>query len=806
MDAYEEYALLHRRDVQCLGSSDRNVRKQALEKLSNPIHSEFFLQEAQTGVFRLFSDPVDRVRESAVALVAKLYGGSLGLTESTATTVIATLPTLLPLLSARLKAEASEEIKQQLLCLLQVVLRYAPQHPQIRRSVGEFSGEVLESVRQSLADACPDLKKLACAVVSDVTSVFALDRLRQNQTLVKSLVTALIGNFKHTHWRVRTASLSSLCVLLSLQAPGSALILDFTAEVLAFLPAMVHDRQAQVRRETFRSLGVWLCVVLALQGGVASMVDGQYVLVDTKREERFLQSLLFHLVLGLTDEDEGVQREAREALTAVATKKLVPAEAGVEAYVAKSRSLGVAEGVWSVWLEAEVATLLGHFKTGLVQQALTTPGVTRRALLVLTPWVVESLDAVVALLVMHSEDPEYTQLLTQTAVYAEYVGGILNKTVANYLSQQAYPLVNAALTVLHKLIKVAGLQCVGILEDCVKDSVPRGVLSGKVGLCAEALLSITSSEVDRIHSVLLRSETVACLTADIFTEAFFLREASRVSLPVLALLIARTSTTTIRPHLVASVLSRLVQHEDEAAKTEVLEVLDVVVKKLSNEQRPEEMQFIGSVIDQILMPYIEWRPGQANAKIRRGALVVLLGVVDLVPGVGAERTLVDYWPVFKSAMDDSWVPDNRYAAVIAVRKLMGRVQPGEHSSISQEASEGTVEIFRDMYPELLKRLDDSQDPVRVEAANAISVMFELIAALVADPQKATLLLSKSSVTYVVKALLVHLEDQNDVVWHAVEAAVVKAAMVCRQGVVEELKAGEVKSAKPQRCASILALI
>jgi hypothetical protein len=263
MESYEEYALAHRRDVQCLASPDRLARKQALDRLSQSLNPAFFLQEAQSAVFRLFSDPIDRVREAAVLLVTQLYDFDV---------VSQTVSTTLPLLATRLKTEQSEEIKLSLLQLLQLVLKADVK-------IADYSGEVLECLRLTVSDACPDLKKAGCVAVAAVAGVFSGSRLRQNVVQTKTVVAALVQNFKHTHWRVRQASASALCILLK----ADNLLLDFQSEVLATLGLLVSDRHSQVRLELVRSLGVWLQCLLGLEAGVASMVDGQYILVDSEK-------------------------------------------------------------------------------------------------------------------------------------------------------------------------------------------------------------------------------------------------------------------------------------------------------------------------------------------------------------------------------------------------------------------------------------------------------------------------------------------------------------------------------------------
>jgi len=50
----------------------------------------------------------------------------------------------------------------------------------------------------------------------------------------------------------------------------------------------------------------------------------------------------------------------------------------------------------------------------------------------------------------------------------------------------------------------------------------------------------------------------------------------------------------------------------------------------------------------------------------------------------------------KSCLDDDWTNELRFATVILTRKIMERIKDDiEH------------EVFKEIYPELLKRLDDA---------------------------------------------------------------------------------------------------
>ena len=60
-------------------------------------------------------------------------------------------------------------------------------------------------------------------------------------------------------------------------------------------------------------------------------------------------------------------------------------------------------------------------------------------------------------------------------------------------------------------------------------------------------------------------------------------------------------------------------------------------------------------------------------------------------------------PVIKSSLDDNWSPDNRLAGIYVVTEILKNL----HGCV-------TGDELREIYPELLKRLDDSNDTIRQE--------------------------------------------------------------------------------------------
>ena len=68
----------------------------------------------------------------------------------------------------------------------------------------------------------------------------------------------------------------------------------------------------------------------------------------------------------------------------------------------------------------------------------------------------------------------------------------------------------------------------------------------------------------------------------------------------------------------------------------------------------------------------------------------------LIESVKMHQNFQEIFTEMKSCLDDDWTNELRFATVILTRKIMERIKDDiEH------------EVFKEIYPELLKRLDDA---------------------------------------------------------------------------------------------------
>ena len=77
------------------------------------------------------------------------------------------------------------------------------------------------------------------------------------------------------------------------------------------------------------------------------------------------------------------------------------------------------------------------------------------------------------------------------------------------------------------------------------------------------------------------------------------------------------------------------------------------------------------------------------------------------------------------------------------------------------------EDFKEVYPELLKRLDDSQDAIRLEAAKAFEAYFSYL------PED----WAHNLFEYMVENIFIHLDDSEETIQVAIAEVLKKAAKV-----------------------------
>ncbi|KDO29225.1 hypothetical protein SPRG_19895 [Saprolegnia parasitica CBS 223.65] len=276
------------RDVNCLADPQRSVRKRSLEKLSMVAELSakfgqghlvsFFQSHLFQPLVACFADPIEKNRELSIRTCteyAKL--GAIAGDGREKALVVA--------IHARIgKApfpEGAEELRLQLLELLALVLHGAMPDDSIFTTA---IGDVMETLAKTATDPFPDAKKACC----DAILVLAAKWPAQVKMHLAALARPLTMNLGHQHARVRLCTLQALETLVPC---GSTTLPELMKDVLLpNLSRVMFDRSAAVRKQLVQAMATWC------------------LRIDELRE--FEAALLPLLFSGLADESEEVQRHS----------------------------------------------------------------------------------------------------------------------------------------------------------------------------------------------------------------------------------------------------------------------------------------------------------------------------------------------------------------------------------------------------------------------------------------------------------------------------------------------------------------
>jgi len=297
MDAYQEFLLTVRRDINCLTDNDRAVRRGAIVKLDKALLSSskaspehvrrVFLEELHKPLFRMFADQGEKCREVSLSMTLR-FADLLPVQD-----LENVLPLLLAALLGRFRShpfpEQSEELRLEALRLLNHLFDLC------KERLSPFASDVLDALSKALTDTCPDAKKECCEITKKVSQYFEAERVSR---ACGPLVGSLLANLKHQQWKVRRATLESIGALLLQEAP----MMDHMEDILPHLNALLGDRTPGVRQSLAETLERWLLKGLSFRAPLVSNLNDDGPEGFDKFEPRLLL-----LLLGVCSDEEAEQ-------------------------------------------------------------------------------------------------------------------------------------------------------------------------------------------------------------------------------------------------------------------------------------------------------------------------------------------------------------------------------------------------------------------------------------------------------------------------------------------------------------------
>lgn len=211
--------------------------------------------------------------------------------------------------------------------------------------------------------------------------------------------------------------------------------------------------------------------------------------------------------------------------------------------------------------------------------------------------------------------------------------------------------------------------------------------------------------------------------------------------------------------------------------------------------------FVSIFLKEVILCCCIWRAGKKPAVIRSGATLLLLRLFHLYTNLEVDLWVepvfqADLLPVLCSNMDDD--DQSTRHNCLAIVGLLLKV-PGIWNA----------EAFKKLYPELLKRMDDAKDEVRIETASVFAVFFPAIktwtdslaslkaeleleerdgTTIVRDGVVIELRLDRCHFESIIDGLLIHMDDADHRIQEAVCVALIagKESVLARDLLVQKL--------------------
>uniref|UniRef100_A0A8C4EQH4 Dynein axonemal assembly factor 5 n=1 Tax=Dicentrarchus labrax TaxID=13489 RepID=A0A8C4EQH4_DICLA len=234
------------RHLNCLNEDNKSTRKRALELIKRETVDRGLpssvLQEVFSALLKpllkCLSDPMERCRETAIAIMTEFIRCVPKPEES--------LPYLMPCLAQRLGEkdvrEPAEELRLSAVEMLTLTLEVCGKH------LAPYVNEMMNILQRTIVDPFPDVKRESCKC----TVNFAKCVPEHFQMQAESLVQPLMQTVAHQHSRVRVSVIEATGAVIQ---HGTGKNVD---DVLSHLAQRLFDDSPQVRKTVTAVVGDWL--------------------------------------------------------------------------------------------------------------------------------------------------------------------------------------------------------------------------------------------------------------------------------------------------------------------------------------------------------------------------------------------------------------------------------------------------------------------------------------------------------------------------------------------------------------------
>uniref|UniRef100_A0A8C1HUQ6 Dynein axonemal assembly factor 5 n=1 Tax=Cyprinus carpio carpio TaxID=630221 RepID=A0A8C1HUQ6_CYPCA len=738
------------RHLNCLNDDNKSARRRALEAVKRETVEQRLssgaLQELFAGLLKALlkclSDPAETCRDAAIQILAGFIRAAPRPEDA--------LPYLMPALAQRLGGkeilEPAEELRLALMETLSLVLEVCG------RQLAPYLDDMIKILQRTITDPFPEVKKESCkcaiSVAQSIPDHFHLQ--------AESLLKPLLQTISHQHFQVRVSVTQAVGAVIQ-HSTGKNV-----DDVLSHLAQRLFDDSPRVRKAVTIVVGDWLLrlpdrysyfhklIPLLLSSlsdeipEIRSLAEDLWKQVGSqweKENEDDLKDKMDFLLPAPVLYTSGVERPGLGCRELVVRNlsKLLPA-------------VGRDIGDWLVQTRVKTAQLLRvlllhaedhctqHLQSLLtvLYRACADPETDVRAQCLESAKLLGgfvSPEVYLKLLLPHVEDSTSCSSASPWAplvVLGSVLRGSSREVLEPHLikigdtlshpevcqgSQQAQYL-DQLLVCVDAVLCVCQVDCAVISLQLLKVLVSVQSLASQQEQCSKAEESVRclceaqglsgACELYRQHM----TDLLQWLSDSHHTWTSYSIQKTQLEI------IAMQSGPVVGeflPALLPLLKSCLEPSRDPEMRLHIFTMLSKLLLDSSNtlDSQGRFAEYMELVLQDLLLPNLVWRSGRSAAAVRTAALSCLLAVLhgEAFP---AERVL-SVEETLSTQLISALEEDSKLARLLACRSL--------HSLLKLTTQRLNTDSLNKIYPELLKRVDDSSEDVRVEALKSLSTWF-----------------------------------------------------------------------------------
>ncbi|XP_071976570.1 dynein axonemal assembly factor 5 isoform X2 [Engystomops pustulosus] len=758
------------RHLNCLNDENKSARRRALaaiqkeaedRRLSSGVLQEV-LGELLKPLLRCLTDPMEKCRELAIHILTHCVRSVPRPEEA--------LPYLVPAITQRLGGpeitEPSEELRLALTQLLTLLVEVCG------RRLGPYLDDMVRILQRTLVDPFPDVKKESCKCAANYARSIPEHFHMQSESLIKPLMQTI----SHQHSKVRVAVIQTTGAVIQY---GNGKSVD---DVLSHLAQRLFDDAPQVRLAVTVVVGDWLLELRDRYSYFHKLIP--LVLSCTTDEIPDIKqtALNYWQKIGLQWEKEN-EEDLKDKMDFSATcPPLYPPEV-------QRPGLGCRELIFR-----NLSKIL--------------PAVSHD----ITDWVANTRIKAAQLLVvllLHAEDhaTQHMELLLSTLYRscldeeekvvlnsiksAELLGTFVDPEVFLKLilpALQKSP-ISSHLTVLAAFIRGSSCEALTPHLHRIADGISKSEICQGSEKIQDVMLSLAEVQgVNGLQGLYQQHMPELMHWASKGHEHWTSFSMERAQFEILV----SESGPVIGEHLdLLLPVLRTCLHPDKEPQMR-LKLFTLLSKLLlkANESVNSRGQFhlySETLIKDILVPNLKWYAGRTAGAIRTIAvscLWVLLQSDVLSPEEVLPVQEVLMPQVLATLEEDS--KTSRLVSCRIIKTLLGIC--GQHLDPDK---------LNKIYPEVVKRLDDASEEVRMAAAKTLGLWFKFI------DERYERTTYRGHLEFLYRCLLVHLDDTDTALQATVLDVLKEGSVVYPSVLVQEIEAMKHKHKTPDYCDQLL---